>query len=124
MTFLGIEAYNSSNMGIESIDKQNERLDELLVAALCERDAPAFRMIIDIRKSMEPTDEPNLTYGELIKALGVTADDKGCVNGIALFNACIGVFDNKRIMGLPDKERLRVIRSAEGAISNRLGAMP
>lgn len=60
--------------------------------------------------------EPNLTWIELADALGVEKNAEGNLPGNKLANACLHVQFNPKVMALPEKERLRVIRSAAGAL--------
>ena len=71
----------------------------------------------DLLWAMMDSDEPNLSWDELITLLGVAKDSEGNVSGLELFNACMNVQNNPAVLALPDKERIRAIRSAADALT-------
>ena len=73
--------------------------------------------LTDLKQAMDPTQEPNMTYGDLIGLLGVPLQEDGSVKSVDFINACMGVQSHEAVQGLPDDQRIRVIRSAADAIS-------
>ena len=75
-----------------------------------------MRKAADLGEAMEPSEEANLSWGELAGTLGVLPNEEGNLNGIDLFNACLNVQGNEAVQALPDADRVRVIRSAAAAL--------
>jgi len=74
-----------------------------------------LRALVDLEVVADYEGE-NLTWEELAKALGVEPNEAGNLDGVELFNACLGAMSNPEVRALPTEQRLRVIRSAADAL--------
>jgi len=75
-----------------------------------------LRTLIDLEAATDYEGE-NLTWEELAEALGIEPNEEGSLNGVELFDACLGAASNPRVQALPTEQRLRVIRSAADALT-------
>jgi hypothetical protein len=76
-----------------------------------------LRDLADLEEAIESSAEPNMSWEELTKALGLPVGTNGQPNMVDLFNACWHVQSNPAVQALPTQERIRVIRSAADAMS-------
>ena len=78
--------------------------------------------MLDLEEAMEEADEPNLTWQELFRLLGVPTTENGVpVNMSDAANACLHTLSNPAVQNLSHKERIRALRSAAATLSILMG---
>lgn len=109
-------------MEIDNSQRRNysntQMFNELAQVARYEEDLSMLRETADMREAFKLTDEDNLTYGELFEALEVKVGEDE-IDPQVLIDACWNVHSNPKVMKLPDRDRWRVIRTANIALTNR-----